>query len=297
MGRLAMKTVFEYTRSNILVIPQALFAMQDVRVLMHYQNSAIFYKALEQDLTDVEFYTSTPCFICIESGREVITESSNQEITLVAGEGIFLPQGINLHSDFVRETSSLKAWLVFFDNDIIEEYRVRSRLHCESQPQATDLCLVNADNTFNYFFHSLQADIADPEYLKIKLLELLFLIARQKPEHLSALINTAPAHTPKRNLMRLLNQHDILHLSVQDMARISGRSLSSFNRDFKALYQQSPKQWLQQKRLAHARQLLINDELSVTEVASSIGYDNISNFIKAFKSVYGQTPGQIKATE
>ena len=73
-----MKTVAEYSENNILVIPQSLFSMTDVVPLLHDGNSAIFYKNLEHDLVDVEFYTNTPCIIYIENGQETITTSENK---------------------------------------------------------------------------------------------------------------------------------------------------------------------------------------------------------------------------
>ncbi|HAG96650.1 MAG TPA: AraC family transcriptional regulator, partial [Gammaproteobacteria bacterium] len=110
-----MKTVFEYTRENILVIPQALYAMKDVSVVMQGANSVMFLKHLEHDLVDVEFYTNYPCFVYIESGCEVLTNAQNEVIELQAGSAIFLPQGATLHSDYVKQTQSLRACLVFFD--------------------------------------------------------------------------------------------------------------------------------------------------------------------------------------
>ncbi|NIR93937.1 MAG: helix-turn-helix transcriptional regulator, partial [Gammaproteobacteria bacterium] len=71
--------------------------------------------------------------------------------------------------------------------------------------------------------------------------------------------------SPKRNITRLLEAHDVLNLSVSDLAHISGRSLSSFNRDFKAIYQVPPQQWLRDKRLSHAKELLSQQGLSVTD--------------------------------
>lgn len=298
-----MKTIFEHTQSNVLVIPQALFAMKDVKVLKQHHNSAVFYKSLDQDLTDVEFYTNTPCLIYIVSGLETITNSRHEVITLNAGSAIFLPQGATLNSDFVKETQSLKAYLVFFDDDVILEYLSKARIertdnagNINSTNKAEqDHCLLENCAEFTDFFNSLHSEIADPEYLKIKLQELLHLIAWKEANIFHSLITNRKRLTPQKNLQRLLETLDVIHLSVSDMADISGRSISSFNRHFKEIYDVPPKKWLQQKKLLKAKALLAEDELSVTEVASSLGYDNVSAFIKAFKLMHGVTPKQIKA--
>jgi len=290
-----MKTIFEHTQTHLLVIPQALFAMQDVTVLKQHRNSAIFYKCLEQDLVDIEFYTNTPCFIYIANGREVITNSNNETLDMMAGSALFLPQGLSLHSDFVKETESLHAYLVFFDDKVVIEYLSQCQAVDTVQEHQQYCYLLENNGEFAHFFASIQTKIKNPAYLNSKLQELLHLIALQDQHNVfCSLLSTTSRMPPKRNLARLLASHDVLHLTVSDLAHISGRSLSSFQRDFKAHYHVSPKKWLQEKKLAHAKTLLEANELTVTEVAAQVGYDNVSNFIKAFKLQYGQTPKQIK---
>ncbi|WP_271270768.1 AraC family transcriptional regulator [Aliamphritea hakodatensis] len=292
-----MATIFQHTQTNILVIPQALFDMQDIRVISHHQNSAILHKSLQQDLTDIEFYTNTPCLIYIENGREVITGSDNKTTELLAGDAVFIPQGLNLHSDFVRQTESLKAYLVFFDDRIIHSFLSQTQYRNSESSTQPALCVLADNPHLEAFFTSLHSHIGEPGYLSAKLHELLYLLTDNHDKatlftSLSA-VSTAP---PKRNLTRLLSQQDIIRLSVSDLASLSGRSLSSFNRDFKQIYNMPPKQWLQEKRLSCAKDLLEQQEMSVTDTALNVGYDNVSNFIRAFKRQYGTTPKQHKAT-
>jgi len=290
-----MKTIFEHTRANILVIPQALFAMKDVRVLMHRGDAVIFQKHLQQDLVDVEFYTNTPCLIYIESGHEVLTNSNNNIIELNPRTAIFLPQGLNLHSDYVKKTESLKAYLVFFDEQIITEYF--RKLKKSLPPKTKDhnfLLLKDEKEKLANFFGSILYDIKDSGYLSIKIQELLYLIAYLGDRDIFHELLSRNMLSAKRNLYRLLEKNDILHLTVSDLAQLSGRSLSSFNRDFKEIYKVTPQKWLRERKISHAKELLEHGGVSVTEAASEVGYENVSNFIKAFKSKYGQTPKQIK---
>ncbi|WP_100913711.1 helix-turn-helix domain-containing protein [Pseudoalteromonas spongiae] len=290
-----MKTIFEHTQSNVLVIPQALYAMKDVTVLSHHRNSAIFYKNLEQDLANIEFYTNIPCFIYIENGREVITNSNKGKVELNAGSSIFLPQGLNLLSDFVKETESLKAYLVFFDDDVVNDYLSKVKKPLDGNVGEESFFLIDGGDEFTAFFDSIRLDIKAPTYLNIKLQELLHLIAWKDNQHiLNSLLAKKIRVAPKRNLARILNTLDVFHLTVSDMAYLSGRSLSSFNRDFKESYKETPKKWLREKKLIKAKELLVSEELSVTEVAMTMGYENVSAFIKAFKLKYGVTPKQIK---
>ena len=219
--KMKMKTIFEYTQSNVLVIPQALFAMKDVKVLCHHRNSVILYKNLEQDLVDVEFYTNTPCFIYIESGREVISNSYNESIELRAGSSIFLPQGLNLQSDYVKETDALKAYLVFFDDDVVIDYLAKIKSHLTYQESKETFCLLEGGDEFTAFFDSILVDIKAPTYLNIKLQELLHLIAwKAKQSLFHSVLSTKKRVPAKQNLARMLETLDVLHLSVEAVGKV-----------------------------------------------------------------------------
>lgn len=290
-----MKTIYEHTQANILVLPQALFAMKDVRVLMHRGDAVIFRKQLEQDLANIEFYTNTPCLIYIESGFETLTNSDNAITELHPGSAILLAQGQSLHSDFVKSTESLKAYLVFFDEQVIVDYLKKAKKERISSSAVHVACLMaDKDKRLDTFFKTIQLDIDDPSYLETKLHELLHLIVSiGNRESIHQLLSSKVMST-KRNLQRLLESDKVLHLSVSDLAHLSGRSLSTFNRDFKSLYTTTPQKWLREKRLVRANTLLETGALSVTDAALEVGYDNVSNFIRVFKLKYGKTPSQIK---
>ncbi|WP_205623879.1 hypothetical protein [Pseudoalteromonas rubra] len=179
-----MKTIYEHTQSNVLVIPQALFAMKDVAVLCHHRNSAIFYKCLEQDLVNIEFYTNTPCFIYIEYGKEVITNTNNSTVELSAGASVFLPQGLNLQSDFVKETDALRAYLVFFDDDVVNDYLSKAKGPFACDERNETFFIQDGGDEFAAFFASIRADITTPAYLNVKLQELLHLIAWRDKQHI-----------------------------------------------------------------------------------------------------------------
>ena len=290
-----MKTVSEYCQNNILVIPQALNTMQDVRLLFA-GSSSLYYKCLKQDLLDVEFYSHLPCLVYIESGQEVLTNSDNHQLELDENSAVLLPKGMHLHSDFVKSTDSLRAFLVFLDYNLISEFLISIPYQKKSQSR---LKKIHCDQSIRHYFQSilLLKENASPclSYMNAKLLELLHLLAMADNDFASLLYQMSQEEgSTRRNLQRLLSSSDVLGLSINDIANLSGRSLSSFSRDFKRFYDTTPKKWLQEKRLQKANELLINTDFSVTHIANELGYDNVSHFIKAFKAQYKVTPKQLK---
>jgi AraC-like DNA-binding protein len=295
-----MKSISQYTQNNILVLPDALLSMKDAHLLYQQGDNAFFYKDLETDLTNVEFYCNAPCVIYIESGQEIITSINNHCLTLNAGYATILPQGHNLHSDYVKSTHNLSAFLVFFDEHIITEFLKIAQTVEKELPTNEQFLNINGLQSLKSYFSSIKImqheALCDPALMRLKQLELLHLLNLHSEHSIHSLLkNELPKHNPKRNLRRLLNNYHSHHLTVSDLATLSGRSLSSFNRDFRATYNMSPKQWLQDQRLQHANTLLSQNK-SVTQTAADLGYDNISHFISSFKKRYNLTPKQFQKT-
>lgn len=80
-------------------------------------------------------------------------------------------------------------------------------------------------------------------------------------------------------------------LRVEEMAQISGVDARSFTRAFKKETGHTPFSYLTQRRMARARGLL-QQGLSVTEVATAVGYANPAKFSAAFRRWVGCVPSQ-----
>lgn len=298
------KSVAQHCKNNVLYIPTALYCMRDVTPLLYSSQSAILFKSLEQDLVDIEFYTSESCLVYIETGQEVITTHNNETFILQPNEAIFLPKGLNLHSDYINSAGPLKAYLLFLNDEIVTDFLATGVGINSPLPLEDSIFKIEQHSVITLFFQSLHTVYQylqnSPHLLKLKLLEILHLIDINDPEKQlwSSLSSQQQASKPqgssKRNIKRLMDKYVISNLSTKDFAALSGRSVSCFNREFKKLYGTTPKQWIVQQRLAHAHMLLTTQRLSVTETANAVGYENISHFITAFKRKYHQTPHRIK---
>lgn len=58
----------------------------------------------------------------------------------------------------------------------------------------------------------------------------------------------------------------------------------------------SYKEYLTELRIAEAKRLLMEEEISVTEVCMRVGYTNTSNFIRVFQKYTGMTPAKFRDT-
>ena len=81
-------------------------------------------------------------------------------------------------------------------------------------------------------------------------------------------------------------------VSLSDLAYLCGRSLSSFKRDFFAIYQMTPATWIREKRLAKAKEML-HTGMPVKEVCFSLGFESPAHFSRLFKARFGKAPSAV----
>lgn len=147
------------------------------------------------------------------------------------------------------------------------------------------------------FLESLKPYFDDNENIKtglfkLKILELLYDLSQANPKFLNELINIDQNET--RDLLKTIEEHYLKPYSLQELAYISGRSLSSFRREFESLFQTTPAKWIQEKRLQKAKELFLNTQLTIANVCYEVGYENVSHFSRLYKSYFGYNPTETK---
>lgn len=131
-------------------------------------------------------------------------------------------------------------------------------------------------------------------FIEGKVSEILCLIAQSlaSPElafnqdnHLSS----RKAHAMKK-LLNIVDEQLSSVPSLDSIARTIGMNKNSICQTFKKNYGMNITEYIAQKRLTKAKELLLEGKLSVLQVALEVGYTNQSSFGRAFKKFYGYSP-------
>jgi AraC-like DNA-binding protein len=77
---------------------------------------------------------------------------------------------------------------------------------------------------------------------------------------------------------------------VEDVAQLSGMSVSAFHRNFQAVTAMTPIQFQKHIRLQAARLLLASSPHDVTGAGSQVGYDSPSQFSREYRRLFGAPP-------
>jgi len=100
--------------------------------------------------------------------------------------------------------------------------------------------------------------------------------------------------TSRTSLNEIMESNFMYNMKLGEFARLCGRSLTGFKREFQELYKMPPGRWLTQKRLYYARHLLLTTDKNVNEIAYASGFENPSHFIRTFRQAYDLTPLQYR---
>jgi AraC-like DNA-binding protein len=79
---------------------------------------------------------------------------------------------------------------------------------------------------------------------------------------------------------------------VEDLARLSGLSVSAFHKNFQAVTGMTPIQFRTHIRLQAARLLLANNPNDVTGVGQRVGYASPSQFSREYRRFFGEPPSR-----
>lgn len=80
------------------------------------------------------------------------------------------------------------------------------------------------------------------------------------------------------------------NLKLEEYASLANMSLSTFKRNFKSVFNESPGRWISNKKIALATQFLKTSDMTINEIAYDCGFEDPSHFIKVFKKHENVTP-------
>ncbi len=83
-------------------------------------------------------------------------------------------------------------------------------------------------------------------------------------------------------------------ITLEDMARKAEMSTKYFGTYFKNMTGKTPFDYLNEYRIEKAARKLLNTDTSVTDIAFSCGFNDLSYFIKTFKRINKTSPGKYR---
>ncbi|GAB4052833.1 helix-turn-helix domain-containing protein [Spirosoma litoris] len=97
----------------------------------------------------------------------------------------------------------------------------------------------------------------------------------------------------KIDLAGYMEKNFMFNLPLEKFGYLTGRSLTTFKRDFSKVFNTTPQRWLTQKRLELAHYQFTEKQKRPIDVCYETGFENLSHFSYAFKKQYGYAPTEL----
>jgi AraC-like DNA-binding protein len=128
--------------------------------------------------------------------------------------------------------------------------------------------------------------------LKFKELILSLLSNKKNVRLLSYLNNLSMQDSP--SIEDIMQNNFTFNLTINDYAKLACKSVPTFNREFKRIFNTSPARWIAKRRLAMATELLENSSQPIAEISYECGFQNQGHFSRVFKDKMGISPLQFR---
>ena len=146
---------------------------------------------------------------------------------------------------------------------------------------------------------TLHSDILDlvnlsPAEQKINLLGILFKLSNTADKTILSSSDMRQYTSENSDridvVLKYISDNYASYISLNDVSEIACMTTNSFCRFFKKMTNKSFTRFLNEVRIRNASRLLVQDNLSISEVCYLVGYNSITNFNKQFKQIMGRTP-------
>jgi len=277
------------------VVPQLLYQHKNVKKIMVDGLSSIVYKNIDTIDTETDHYVATHVISIVLKGKLIIqTYYEGEQYIASQNQIVFIPKGRYMISDIIPKDEEFEAVFFFIENELIHEFLNSIK---DSSKNTDFTYVLNYSKNIKIFTETLLQLYQSKQnefkaITKIKLIELLYLFYNSNQRNQFIQILNSLKNITKRSIENIMEDNFDKPLIIEDYAFLTGRSISSFRRDFKRKFNTTPKKWLSEKRLEKAKSLLSTSTFSVNEISLEVGYENVSHFINLFGKAYNETPKQ-----
>lgn len=250
------------------------------------------------DAEQIGIFSKFDYVVHVLSGKKTY-KTVNGEWILTSGQTLYLRKGAEIIHQYFDDEYCMLGF--FLSDELIKETYEEAQGQAVLQksidvPDFTALPVKK--NTFlEGYFHSMlnyfRGINRPPDHIMVlKLKELLITLMDSDPSLTTYFSELAQSERP--SLRKIMENNFCFNLNLAQYAELTQRSLSTFKREFKQVFNDTPGRWLTKRRVKHAAYQIANSNLSISQLAYESGFEDLSHFSRAFKQIMEMSPSEYK---
>lgn len=208
---------------------------------------------------------------CINSGKRIQDTNSNSDGEIVI---------VTFHPDILRKVYDKEIPLIFHPNNQVTN-QSRGAIN-------NDFLIQKYIEGLLFYFEN--PSLVNDEILVLKLKEIILLLSQTQDAETIQVILSQLFSPTTYTFKQIIEANLFSQIGVEDLAQKTNLSVSSFKREFKKLYNDSPANYIKSKRLERAAELLLVSDGRITDIALDCGFNDLASFTKSFHDKYDSTP-------
>lgn len=274
-------------------------------MLNDYKKYELFGKTLIQkiDMTGSFRYdfpvSEQACFLYVTKG-EFQYKTDEQKFDIPATYSLFLnciSSGKHIQNSNLE--SNCQVVIVTFYPDILKRIYDRELPSLLQRPanivsnQSSEI--INNDFLIQKYVEGLLFYFENPslineDILILKLKEIMLLLAQSQNANTIQLILSQLFSPTTYSFKQIIEANLFSQLTIEQLAQQSNLSVSSFKREFAKLYEDTPANYIRNKKLEKAAELLLISDERITDIAFDCGFNDLATFTKNFSDKFHISP-------
>ncbi|RTZ03311.1 AraC family transcriptional regulator [Flavobacterium sp. RSP49] len=246
------------------------------------------------------------CFLYMLEGQ-IDYKTQQKSISVPENEAVLLKCG-TYFSQMKGNMLSKNSQIVFvhFHPEILKKIYETDLPKIFQQPklinQTIDVTHINTDFLIQKYIEGLLFYFDNPilineDLLVLKLKEIILLLCQTKNAPVIQQILSQLFSPTSFTFKQVVESYFYQHITIDELAQLTNLSLSSFKREFKKNYTDSPANYIRNKKLEKAAELLSISDERITNIAFDCGFNNLANFSTLFHEKYRQTPSNFRLNQ
>lgn len=200
------------------------------------------------------------------------------------------------YTKFKDEDQEFEKIIITLDEVFLKKFIQKHPVQSFVFENDNSFLFLEQDPLISNFIHSLEpyytgTNQINETFADLKREELMLILLKINPQLSGVFFNFGIPE--KINLEEFMNRNFRFNIGLERFAFLTGRSLSSFKRDFQRIFGSSPGTWLKRKRLEEAYFQIAKNHQKPIDVYLTVGFEDLSHFSFAFRKEFGLSPSEL----